>query len=124
MQPTDRRTARYVTALRPLLMLLCLVVMWLGSRTPAQADECNHGCTWVNIYNCTSLDFDIKFILCCNGVIVISDPVHVPSIVDECRNPAASASFPPCTIIGIDNVSPNPPPGIDVHFDGCTVKID
>ncbi len=105
-------------------MLVCMLFALLFEQSTAKAQLCqNTHCSGVTIYNCTSIDFRMKFKLCCNGVVSASPTVVVPAT--PCPTPATTVSFAPCTILGIVVISPTPPPGINVVYDpvSCVVKI-
>lgn len=104
--------------------IMCMLFALVFDQPTASAQLCqNTNCSGVTIYNCTSIDFKMRFRLCCNGVVTASPTVAVPAT--PCPSPAAIVSFAPCTILGIGGISPTPPPGVNVVYDpvSCVVKI-
>lgn len=105
-----------------ILVATCLVLMLVLNSTSAQAQKCEDGnCKGIKIYNCTKYEYKIRFKLCCDGEIKVTDCEYVPA--DGCDG-AAKFDFSPCTILKVGFCNPLPP-GVGYYWDSvdCYLKI-
>lgn len=103
---------QHSTLVRATLHVLAILVLFgstlLATSSTASAQPCSPGsCTNVTIFNCSNppMPYDVEFLLCCNGITMISPIINVPP------TPCGSVSFvytlpPGCTILGVWNVMP------------------
>lgn len=111
-------------SLHLLAVLVLVSTMVLVTSSTASAQPCSPGsCTNVTIFNCSNppMPYDVEFLLCCNGNMVISPIVNVPP------TPCGSVSFfytppPGCTILNVWNVMP-PWATYTFNFASCTLVM-
>lgn len=116
------------TSLRLFAVLAFFGLMLLINQPTASAQVCAPGCPTVIIRNCTwpPIQYHIQFILCCDGMQVISPVVGAPIAPPPCS--VVEWVVPePCTIIpspfSVWNITPPPPSGWSYNPATCTLNI-
>lgn len=104
------------------VMLFSLSMIFMAASDASAQQPCDPGaCNQITIYNCTEMNFQVSFRLCCDGNVVQTPLLNAPAV--PCPNPSATYNFGNCTIIGIAGFNPPLPANIEAKYDPANCRM-